>query len=265
LSSLFLIYFLGVPVTELGSKIKAVCEANRITYEQLAVRLGVSSANVNSYLHRKIKEPSAKMMIGLAELAPTIEAGLYFLGLIGLSQEKMRSWLPDASKPPARTLIETPEIRVITAKEWEHLRGAGDEEISYDAIPLFRSPVAAGTPREVDEKDVEGWALIHRSLMKGHRPGNVVCVRVKGNSMEPVLPDHGLAAVDISMRQITWSGARMALVGFEGDVTVKLVKKLPKTMVEISAYNNDAWEPQERSNSQVDILGTVVWWWGRAK
>ena len=173
--------------------------------------------------------------------------------------------MAETSNPPARTLIPFPEIRLEKAKDWEKFTPRGGEEELFHAVPLFTDSAAAGPAREIDETKIEGWVLAHSDLMKGHRPGNVVAIRVKGDSMNPVIPSGSIVAVDISRRQITWRGQKLALVSFEGDVTVKLVRPLPRAKIEISAYNSEVWPTQESSLSQAEIRGTVVWWWAPAK
>lgn len=250
---------------EFGAKIAAIRKSHGDSQTAFKERLRDATVDSIRAWERGAYKPGTDNLIRLADLA---SGDLVFdmLAEAGITIERMRAWLPDASTPPARTLIHLPEIHLATAKDWERFKpDDGEEDLTFDALPLLADAAAAGPAREVDENKLEGWALIHRSFMHGHRPGNVVCIRVKGNSMDPVLTSGSIVGVDVSKRQVTWSGARMALVGYGGDVTVKLVRALPRGRLEISAHNHEAWPTQEVSLGVAEVRGQVAWWWARAK
>ncbi len=89
------------------------------------------------------------------------------------------------------------------SEEMEHpvIEIVGPEEVGqctseFVAVPLLDDAVAAGEPREVREAHQEGWGIVHRNWIP--HPAASVMVRVKGDSMEPTIPDGSLVVVDTS-------------------------------------------------------------------
>jgi len=247
----------------LGAAIAAIRKAHDLRQWQFAESLGVSLVTVQMW-EQGLKKPGVDKLLKLADMAPA-QLVWELLKEIGIRPERARAWLPHAPMPTAPALIPSSEIRLITPENWKKFSGVGDQEKTYDVLPLFRDARAATSARGTDEKDIEGWAIIHRSMNRGHRPQDVVCVRVKGDSMEPVMPDGSIVAVDISRLQVTWHRPKPALVGFEGAVTVKLVRALPGGRLELRAYNETAWPSRQCSLDQAEIRGQVLWWWACAR
>ena len=76
-------------------------------------------------------------------------------------------------------------------------RAFGPGELSeFCVLPLLRDPTAAGPGRRITEHDVEGPAVIHRAWCP--HPTRTDYVRVKGDSMEPVIPDGAIVTIDKS-------------------------------------------------------------------
>lgn len=72
-----------------------------------------------------------------------------------------------------------------------------EQELSeFLVLPLLRDPTAAGPGRRITDHDVEGPAIIHRAWCP--HPNRTDYVRVKGNSMEPVIPDGSIVTIDKS-------------------------------------------------------------------
>jgi len=73
----------------------------------------------------------------------------------------------------------------------------GREELSdFYVLPLLRDPTAAGPGRRITDEDVEGPAIIHRAWCP--HPDTTDYVRVRGDSMEPVIPDGSIVTIDKS-------------------------------------------------------------------
>ena len=68
------------------------------------------------------------------------------------------------------------------------------EMAEFYVLPLLRDPTAAGPGRQITESDVEGPAVIHRAWCP--HPTRTDYVRVKGNSMEPIIPDNSIVTID---------------------------------------------------------------------
>jgi phage repressor protein C with HTH and peptisase S24 domain len=66
----------------------------------------------------------------------------------------------------------------------------------FYVLPLLRDPTAAGPGRRITDHDVEGPAVIHRAWCP--HPSRTDYVRVKGDSMEPAIPDGSIVTIDKS-------------------------------------------------------------------
>lgn len=186
-----------------------------------------------------------------------------FLAGMGLTPEDLAPMLSErASQPPAVTRIERPEIRFLMPREWEKMAPGADQEFLYDLLPLLRDPAAAGPGREIQESDIAGWIPQRRDQTKGRRLGELVCVRLKGRSMEPVMPDGTVVTVDLARRTPETRRAKPFLLAFGGQATAKLVRRAAEGL-EVSAYNREEWPTRAVAWSDVEIKGQIIWWWGK--
>ena len=66
---------------------------------------------------------------------------------------------------------------------------------------MLKSTAAAGPPAEINESDVEVWALIFADCAwMPNKPQDYTCVHVRCDSMYPVLADGDLVAIDHAER-----------------------------------------------------------------
>jgi len=133
---------------------------------------------------------------------------------------------------------------------------------NYYPIPLLRDPVSLGPGLEISENDIEGTCLIHTSKLR--RGGEYQAIKVKGDSMIPVLSDGDIVAVDVKQRNPRELNNKIVVAKIsEQEVTIKLLKVFPGQFRFI-ALNPD-WEqnhPPLITPAKDDVLlGKVVWAW----
>jgi len=133
---------------------------------------------------------------------------------------------------------------------------------NYYPIPLLHDPVSLGPGLEISENDIDGTCLIHTSRLR--RGGEYQAIRVKGDSMVPVLSDGDIVAVDVKQRNPKDLNNKIVAAKIsEQEVTIKLLKVFPGQFRFI-AINPD-WEqnhPSLTTPARDDvILGKVVWGW----
>lgn len=75
--------------------------------------------------------------------------------------------------------------------------GAMGDVSDFYILPLLRDPTAAGPGRRITDNDVEGPAIIHKAWCP--HPNTTDYVRVKGDSMEPCVPDGSIVTIDKSL------------------------------------------------------------------
>lgn len=118
------------------------------------------------------------------------------------------------------------------------------------AIPII-SNIVAGMPADAYE-DPQGYEEISFELAK---TGDFVCLRVKGDSMAPVIQEGDLVVV---RQQKDVESGDIAVVRINGDeATLKKVQKSPDGITLI-AYNPAVYEPHFYSNKEIEELPVEV-------
>lgn len=128
----------------------------------------------------------------------------------------------------------------------------------YRSVPLMRDAAAAGHGRVVSD-DIEGWAVIHESVVpKGHE---VRAVRVDGDSMTPLLPSGTIVAVDFDLMDPREANGRIVAARQDEDVMIKWWH-IRDDYVALESQN-PAYPPIYLSGDEMDraLLGQVVWAW----
>ncbi|MEW6359628.1 MAG: S24 family peptidase [Planctomycetota bacterium] len=144
-------------------------------------------------------------------------------------------------------------VHFVTAAEAERL------EISeeYAAIPLLADPAAAGAPTEIKDSDIEGQCIIYRSRLRN--PAETTCIWVRGDSMEPVLPDRSIVAVNHARADAAALNNRIVAVFHDGGVTVKRLQVSADHILLVP--ENRLHSPLVFSPDSDRIIGAVEWAW----
>src|SRR5262245_39508664 len=221
----------------IGKRIKTLRTAQGLTRYQLAKRTGL-----HYFALKKIEEgKSDPRADSLEKIAKALEVD--FTHLFGgetrrpLIQAHIEASLPGKEKIEANSLV---------------------------AVPLFADSASLGQGRLIDERNVERYILIPKDQLPNSESS--YCIKVTGDSMEPVFSTGDLLAIDISENDSSklheaFVAARLS----DGEITVK------KLMVQAERFYlkalNPTWEEQygpllERKKDGV-IVGKVVWQWRR--
>jgi phage repressor protein C with HTH and peptisase S24 domain len=139
---------------------------------------------------------------------------------------------------------------------------------SYIPIRLLHDAVAAGTPAEINESDVETWTLIYagREWMPKD-PEKYTCVYIRGKSMPPIFEAGDIVAIDHAEKGPTRFDGKMVAFRVNGGVTIKwrryLVEKgqvigVPENRLELDHVVTLTGEEIDNG-----IVGMVRWWWAK--
>lgn len=223
---------------------------------QIAQQLGLSKAMISKYLTGK-NMPKYEVLIKISEITGYTTDWI----LKGEGPEKIMNNFMLAED--RAVYAPGSGLTIITREEWkEKFKDSAPNE-PYFSIPLISDPVAAGDPINVNEQDIEGFAVIYdRWLKPGHE---YRCVRIKGNSMYPILEDGFIVAIDCSENQPRQLNGKMIAARYQNGVTVKWL---------ITTNENYTLLPQNIAEYQPiiipiaesnPIIGKIAWWWGRTK
>lgn len=229
----------------------------KLTQHEMAERLGVRPAAVGWWEQGRW-EPSGEHYAQLARLAPPEDAW-FFLGKLGIDQEMIRSKWPELA-PERPGPIQPPEIRIYTMEEWK--QGTQDRLRFQIQIPVLRDAAAAGTPREINERDIDSFiAVPEKFVPKG--PLAYTGIYIRGDSMEPILSDRFIVIVDHMQRDPIRLRGRMVAALMQEGVLVKWLARDSRRDRLVLRSQNPAYEDIVLESPETNpIIGDVVFWWG---
>jgi SOS-response transcriptional repressor LexA len=243
-----------------ATHICALRERLRFSQTQLGMRLSCSSMTISRW-ERGLVEPSANHYIQLGNLAGKTECWFYWRRA-GLSSSNLLRLLP-GNRPQKARSSSFPELDAVVA-------GSGGKlpKTKLVAIPVLQ--VHAGTHGEVGDDvtsldEAKADDIIAAPAEWCPNPEHTKCLRVKGNSMMPLIHDGHIVAVDCSQTDISELDGKLVIAWNEqkglcisrfrhyGDVSVLEPENRQYESVVLGASRH-GWR----------IVAKVLWWIGKA-
>ncbi|MPY24332.1 S24 family peptidase [Shewanella sp. YLB-07] len=144
---------------------------------------------------------------------------------------------------------------------WDSDSPLGEDEVE---IPFYMEVELSAGQGIAETAEHKGPKLrFAKSSLKrqGVNSLQAACVKVNGNSMEPVLPHGSTVGVDTSATTII--DGKMYAINHDGMMRVKMLYKLPGGGMRLRSYNLDEY-PDERLDAnqlkQVTVIGKVFWY-----
>lgn len=244
----------------------AIKELRRILYlsqDQLARRLEVTKKTIAEWEQGR-QPPSPERLLQLAKLAAPGDLRHWFtrqaLLRIGAESHLVLEALL-SGRPSGQSPFPAGELRVVVPADWSERLRALEGLDHYAPVPLLRDAAAAGPPRAISEADIEGYALVHYGWCPD--PASFSCLRVRGDSMVPILHDGAIVGVDHSQNDAAMLHQRMVAARYEDGVTVKWLERQPDgglLLVPENKVHPTVVLPRSAHNP---IIGMVSWYWNR--
>jgi SOS-response transcriptional repressor LexA len=244
---------------EWSQKIVDFRSSLKLSQSELGKQLGVSTMAVSRW-ERAIQQAPANIYIQLGNLAGD-PLCWYFWGCAGLSTADVLRVLPAARRRMHEARF--PNLRVVHAGSQRRIPST-----DFVAVPLL--PVRAGTPGEagdktVDLEQVRPEAMLAAPMEWCPNPKSTICLRVRGNSMSPLILDGYIIAIDIldvhhdklvGQIVVASNPARGLIVSrlIRFDHTDALVSDR-RDYESISLAPESGWQ----------VIGKVLWWTGLAR
>jgi SOS-response transcriptional repressor LexA len=231
--------------------------------DQMAFGEGLHcSAMTVSRWERGVQEPPSNAYIALGNLAGD-PACWFFWGRAGLHNEDLMRVVPQLRRRLRKTL--TPDFEIVSAGSGrkKNLR----DKLQLVAVPLLTA-VAASHGEKGDDASVLREAPVESMIAAPKdwcpNPASTTCLRVKGNSMTPLIQNGYIVAVDSSQSE------RGKL---NGKIVIAWHREMGLTVSRFERYGHtDTLQPENREYESITLVGKqewkilakVLWWIGRA-
>lgn len=210
-----------------------------LTQQSLAERAGMSQAAVYKIASGKTKETKK-----ITQLALALDVDLHWLAT---GENKNRQ-------------MSNAEI-IGGFSEWDSGTPLMEDEVE---LPFFREvELSAGSGKyQVLENQGNKLRFAKATLRKaGVTVENAACVKVSGDSMEPVMPDGCTVGIDISNKHVR--DGEIYAVDYDGQLLVKRLYRVIGGGLRIRSYNDAEYQDVYCTGDDVEkmnILGRVFWW-----
>ena len=222
-----------------------------LTQARLAQRLGDVTQAAVSQWEKGVREPTADNYIKLGKLAGGGERDYFW---------RKANFSPSEFLGGPRLPEVNLELSILT----DPARGP---KVMPDVVPvpLLKDAAAAGSPRAIDQSDIDRWLLVDATAAP--HPQNTIAIRIVGGSMEPSLRDGFIVVIDTTERAPReLAGAMVAARDPSGGVTVKYLRLVHGEFMLVAEHTSVSYDPILLSHEPGwKILGKVLWWIGEPK
>jgi SOS-response transcriptional repressor LexA len=220
-----------------------------------------SSAMAVSRWERGVQEPTASSYIELGNLAGDPQCW-YFWARAGLRHEDLMQVLPQLRRRLAQNKL--PKIEVVRA-------GSGDKKPAADKLQLIAIPllkvVAASLGQQGDNVPLLHGAPVENMIAAPHdwcpNPATTSCLRVRGDSMNPVIGDGYILAVDSSQSDRGDLNGKI-VIAWHKDIGLTVSRFRRYDHTEVLLPENPKYESVTLdAKNKWKILAKVLWWIGK--
>ena len=240
--------------------IRSLRESLKLNQAEFGSRLGFSAMAVSRW-ERGAQEPPSHAYIGLGNLAHDSSCW-YFWERAGLRSEHVMRVLPTLERNTRFSKLQNFEI--VSA-------GVGPkrqkDKVQLVALPVLKV-VAASPGEKGDDLHLLSEAPIENMLAAPKdwcpNPAYTSCLRVRGNSMAPMIQDGFVVAVDSS---------QIDMNSLDGKIVIAWHKDMGLTISRLRLYDHTAVLVPENSEYGAvaisakqpwKIVASVLWWVGKA-
>jgi SOS-response transcriptional repressor LexA len=240
--------------------IQALRLRSKLNQAEFGARTGFSAMAVSRW-ERGAQEPPSHGYIALGNLARD-ESCWYFWERAGLRSEHILRVLPTIGKSIRASELE--HVEIVNAGSGLRNRA---EKIQLVAVPLLDA-VAGSHGEKGDDVHMLNKAPIE-SMMAAPKdwcpnPSYTTCLRVRGNSMAPLILNGYIVAIDSSQINLNEMDGKIVIAWHKDrGLTVSRFRRYDHTEVlvpENTGYDSVTITPKQPWK----IVATVLWWIGKA-
>jgi SOS-response transcriptional repressor LexA len=225
----------------------------------LGARIGFSAMTVSRW-ERGAQEPPSHGYIGLGNLSRDAECW-FFWERAGLRSEDVLRVLPTIQRSTSTSALHNLEI--VSAGSG---RKRPRNRLQLVAIPLLK--VAAGSGNEGDNlpllSDAPVESMIAAPADWCPNPSYTSCLRVRGNSMLPLIHDGFVVAVDASETDLNKLDGKI-VIAWHKDIGLTISRFRRFDHTEVLQPENIEYEAVTLGPKQSwKVVAKVLWWVGKA-
>ncbi len=244
-----------------ATAIAALRSSLRLSQTEFGQKLGVSAMGVSRW-ECAVQEPPARGYIELGNLAGDPDCW-YFWARAGLRTEDLMRVIPSLRGRLRKTAL--PQFEIVNAGSGSPRLTKGKHELV--AIPLLKVVAAShgekgDTTSILHGAPVEGMIAAPRNWCP--HPAATSCLRVRGDSMNPLIYDCYIIAVDASQNDRAKLDGKIVIAWHkEKGLTVSRLRRYDHT--EVLQSDNPKYESVAlQGKNSWKILAKVLWWIGKA-
>ena len=237
-----------------------------LTLEQVAERVGVRLNTVWCYEKGKFRpsEPVLKLCAQIYD-----KPYEWFFGKEDEPQAlpvRLNAEAPDSptTPEPSGVIVSLDQIRQEFSPRFDRLESyvraiVGDDVATRDPVEVNEVAAAAGGGAEVLDETVVGRLWFHRDWLARNAidPKQCNVISVRGESMEPTLPDGCSILVDRSQGRKRRRQGRIYVMRTEDGLVVKKASRDEEGNWQITS-EHPAWPPVPWSD-EIEVIGEVRW------
>lgn len=243
----------------LGRRLLTQRKELQLTQKALASKVGVSHVTISQW-EKGETTPKGENLLSLGKSLGLSPDWL----LTGEGNQKKTSHL-ESEKPNEsiqNRINDDPHLWVIGGiNVWDSNTELGEDEVE---LPFFTEvELSAGHGSNQVKENVGPKLRFAKSTLKrkGIDPTHAACVKVSGNSMEPVLPCGSTIGIDTSQKEII--DGKMYAIDHDGMLRVKTLYRLPGGGMRLKSFNSheypdEMYKPHEAKD--IRIIGKVFWY-----
>lgn len=172
------------------------------------------------------------------------------------------NWSPSTSEQREKSSLATATIIDEPIVLWGDEPPLGDEV----EVPMLKETALSdnsGRMSVIEQGKVKLGFSKKTLLSMGVDVTNIVCITVSGNSMEPVIPDGGIAGVDRGRTEV--KDGDLFAVNHDGQLRVKALYRTPRGGLRMRSFNRDEHPDEEYSAEEIrleniEIIGRIFWY-----
>jgi len=258
----------------LGQRLKQIRKDLGLTQGQMAARLQTGQSSLSRF-EKDLREPGRDFLAKVSQLGISVD---WLLTGRGAKRKPPTEEISEEAAPYGADLPEDIRQKVAELARAAGVRGEAelqkmakcavhfisggmngieiDDE--YVSVPLLSDAAAAGSPTEIDEDHVEGRCVIYRGALRN--PDHTTCVWVRGDSMQPVLPNGSIVAVNHARTDIADLDGKIVAAYHEEGVTIKRLMLADQAII-LMPENRAGFSPIHFDFDEDRVIGACEWAW----